>query len=121
MRLKSCVVRPQQMCRFQAGQPRAAEFKKQKNQLHAGMCWYVMVCASTKCRNLKFEHVKDVPVYTGTYFIHLISYCFIQFHIVSDVIHLESPEFVFLVYTRYIPGIYFSRRYARNIPGIYPE
>ncbi len=31
------------------------------------------------------------------------------------------PEAFFLVYTRYIPGIYFSHRYSRNIPGIYPQ
>ncbi len=35
--------------------------------------------------------------------------------------HLEPPESFFLVYTRYIPGIYFSHGYSRNIPGISPR
>ena len=93
MCLKSCVVRPQQICLFQASQPGAAEFKKQKNQLHAGMCRYVLVCASTKCR--KFEHVK---VCTSIYWyilhtfhfipFHIISYCFIPFHTHTFSYHL---------------------------------
>ncbi len=36
-------------------------------------------------------------------------------------LHLESPEMFFLVYTRYIPGIYFSSGYAGNMSGIYLE
>ena len=35
--------------------------------------------------------------------------------------HLEAPEIFYLVYTRYIPGIFFSRGCTRNIPDIYPE
>ena len=95
MCLKSCIVRPQQMYRFQAGQPGAAEFKKQNNQLHAGMCWHVLVCASTKCR--KFEHVKVcTSIYWGI-LIHfkLISYRFIPFHTIS------YPYFLLPLHTKH--------------------
>ncbi len=76
--MKSCVARQQQMCRFQAGQPGVAEFKKQNNQVHAGMCWHVLVCASTKCR--KFEHVK---VCTSIYWYIFYTFNFIQSHTIS--------------------------------------
>ena len=110
MCLKSCAVRPQQMCSFQAGQPGAAEFKKQNNQVHAGMCWYVLVCGSTKCR--KFEHVK---VCNSIYWYILYTFNFIPFHTVSYrfiPVHTHTSSYHLIpsmkTYEIYIPGM---RRY----------
>jgi hypothetical protein len=35
--------------------------------------------------------------------------------------HLEPPERIFVVYTWYVPGIYFCKKHIRYIPGIFQE
>ena len=54
-----------------------------------------------------------VPVRTFCKFSHDGTYRYVPVQTTS--------ESFFLVYTRYIPGIYFSRWYSRNIPGIIPH
>ncbi len=103
MCLKSCVVRQQQICRFQAGQAGAAEFKKQNNQLHAGMCWYVLVCGSTKYR--KFGHVKVCTriywyiLYTFNFILfRTVLYHFIPFHTHTSSYHLIPSMRIYEIY-----------------------